>query len=209
MQPDQRLAVLQREDPHATARSNEAVAQQAVTDTPEREHGYAHLLAPLRQRGLECTVEYGLSDYIVRAELPDGSTVIVSPPQEPPTDHPPGYPESWLVTHGHPDDPAVHEVIYDSEFGGPDARHGGSITHLLTAINARLDQQGGPPRSDPLGDDVAERRSDPGGVQSQRVGAARTVSPAIRRAAPAARPEPPVARPAVLSLPRPSSVPGR
>ncbi|MEK8142327.1 hypothetical protein NKH18_07005 [Streptomyces sp. M10(2022)] len=74
---------------------------------------------PLRQRGLECTVECGLSDYIVHASLPDGSSLIISPPQEPPTDHPPGHPASWLVTRGHPDDSTVHEVIYDSEPGGP------------------------------------------------------------------------------------------
>lgn len=32
-----------------------------------QEYGYGHLTGPLRQRGLECTVEYGLSDYTVRA----------------------------------------------------------------------------------------------------------------------------------------------
>ncbi|MEU6341834.1 hypothetical protein ABZ883_12905 [Streptomyces sp. NPDC046977] len=89
-----------------------------------------------------CTVEYGLSDYIVHAELPDGSSLIISPPQEPPTDHPPGHPKSWLVTRGHPDDSAVHEVIYDSEPDGPHAQHGGSLPSLLVAIDARLDQLG-------------------------------------------------------------------
>ncbi|MGW6901048.1 hypothetical protein ACWGF2_31290 [Streptomyces sp. NPDC054919] len=38
----------------------------------DQDHRHAALTAALRQRGLECTVEYGLSDYIVHAELPDG-----------------------------------------------------------------------------------------------------------------------------------------
>ncbi|MDW4918522.1 hypothetical protein [Streptomyces californicus] len=47
----------------------------------------AALCSALGQRGLEGTVEYGLSDYIVHAELPDGSSLIISPPQEPPSEH--------------------------------------------------------------------------------------------------------------------------
>lgn len=48
----------------------------------------AALCSALGQRGLEGTVEYGLSDYIVHAELPDGSSLIISPPQELPSEHP-------------------------------------------------------------------------------------------------------------------------
>ncbi|MDW4911510.1 hypothetical protein RB628_41075, partial [Streptomyces sp. ADMS] len=102
MRPDQTLVTLQREGTHVTARTSEPFIQEAAAGASEHEHQYSHLTAPLRQRGLACTVEYGLSDYIVHAELPDGSALIISPPQEPPTDHPPGYPESWLVTRGHP-----------------------------------------------------------------------------------------------------------
>lgn len=42
--------------------------------------------------------------------------------------------------------PVVYEVIYDSEPGGPDARHGGSVSKLLAAVDARLEQLGVPPR---------------------------------------------------------------
>ncbi|MEU4930996.1 hypothetical protein AB0G54_31600 [Streptomyces yokosukanensis] len=146
MRPDQTLVTLQREGTRITARTSESFVQEAAAGTSEHEHPYGHLTTPLRQRGLACTVEYGLSDYIVHAELPDGSALIISPPQEPPTDHPPGYPESWLVTRGHPDDSTLHEVIYDSEPDGPHARHGGSIPRLLAAIDTRLDQLGVPPR---------------------------------------------------------------
>ncbi|MFD4786614.1 hypothetical protein ACFWN1_05930 [Streptomyces sp. NPDC058459] len=147
MRPDQTLVTFQSEGTHVTARTSEPFIQEDTVGASEHEHQYSHLSAPLRQRGLACTVEYGLSDYIVHAELPDGSALIISPPQEPPTDHPPGYPESWLVTRGHPDDFTLHEVIYDSEPDGPHARHGGSVPRLLAAIDARLDQLGLPPRS--------------------------------------------------------------
>lgn len=146
MRPDQTLVTFQREGTHVTARTSGPFIQEDTVGASEHEHQYSHLTAPLRQRGLACTAEYGLSDYIVHAELPDGSALIISPPQEPPTDHPPGYPESWLVTRGHPDDSTLHEVIYDSEPDGPHARHGGSVPRLLAAIDARLDQLGLPPR---------------------------------------------------------------
>jgi hypothetical protein len=146
MRPDQTMVTLQHEGTYITARTSEPFIQEAAAGTTERERQYSHLTTPLRQRGLACTVEYGLTDSIVRAELPDGSALIISPPQEPATDHSPGYPESWLVTRGHPDDSTLHEVIYDSEPDGPHARYGGSIPRLLTAIDARLDQLGLPPR---------------------------------------------------------------
>jgi hypothetical protein len=149
MRPDQTLVTLQREGTRITARTSEPFVQEAAADTAEREHQYSHLTTPLRQRGLACTIEYGLSDYIVHAELPGGSALVISPPQEPATDHPPGYPESWLVTRRHPDDSTIHEVIYDSEPDGPHARHGGSVPRLLAAIDARLDQLGLPSRPEP------------------------------------------------------------
>ncbi|MEV7116122.1 hypothetical protein [Streptomyces anulatus] len=110
-------------------------------------HLQAALCSMLGQRGLECTVEYGLSDYTVHAELPDGSALIISPPQEPPSKHPKS-PESWMVTRHRSVEPAVNEVIYDSEPDGPHARHGGSVPDLLSAVDARLDQLGVPPRQE-------------------------------------------------------------
>ncbi|WP_433888491.1 hypothetical protein [Streptomyces sp. CA-111067] len=142
MQPDQILVTIAREGTRVTARTTGPPIKKSAPGAFRQEHGYAHLTAPLRQRGLVCTVEYGLSDYIIYAELPDDSALIISPPQEPPTDHPPGYPGSWLVTRSSPYDSAMHEVLYNSQFGGPHARHGGSTTPLLDAIDTRLDQLG-------------------------------------------------------------------
>jgi hypothetical protein len=148
MQPeaDQTAVTIARRGGRITART---IGPLDLTESPSafgHEHGYAHLTTPLRQRGLACTVEYGLSDYIVCAELPDHSTLIISPPQEPPTDHPPGQPPSWLVTRSHPYDAAVHSVVYNSEPGGPQAQHQGDVPPLLAAIDTFLDQLGIEPR---------------------------------------------------------------
>jgi hypothetical protein len=111
-----------------------------------QDHGYAHLTAQLRQRGLECTVEYGLSACTVRVELPDHSTLTISPPQAPWAVRPPGPPNSWLAARSHPYGTAVHSVVYDSEPGGPHAEHQGDVLPLLAAVDAFLDQLGVLPR---------------------------------------------------------------
>ncbi|MFD4479427.1 hypothetical protein ACFWPU_25380 [Streptomyces sp. NPDC058471] len=110
---------------------------------------HAHITTPLRERGLECDIEFGLSAYIVRVSLPDDSYLIISPPQEPSSDHPPGKPEGWIATREHPDDQALFEVVYDSAPSAdpgapqrPEARYGGSVQPLVEAIDHRLDQLG-------------------------------------------------------------------
>ncbi|WP_326657785.1 hypothetical protein [Streptomyces sp. NBC_00385] len=135
MHPDQSLMSLRTEGSPLTADSSNSPAQ-STAGAADREHGYGHVTTPLRQRGLGCTVEYGLSEYIVHVGIPDGGSLIISPPQGPSTEHPPGQPESWLVTRGHPDDSAVHEAIYDSEPDGPHAHHGGRVSRLLAAIDS-------------------------------------------------------------------------
>ncbi|MDF3147084.1 MULTISPECIES: hypothetical protein [unclassified Streptomyces] len=110
---------------------------------------HAHITTPLRERGLECDIEYGLSSYIVRVSLPDDSFLIIGPPQEPASDRPPGNPEGWIATREDPDDPSLFEVVYDSAPSAdprapqrPEARHGGNATPLIEAIDHRLAQLG-------------------------------------------------------------------
>ncbi|MFJ4828810.1 hypothetical protein ACIP79_02560 [Streptomyces sp. NPDC088747] len=110
---------------------------------------HAHITTPLRQRGLECDIEFGLSTYIVRVSLPDDSYLIIGPPHEPSCDRQVGDPEGWIVTRQHPDEKTLFEVIYDSppsaDTGAPErpeARHGGNATHLIEAIDQRLIQLG-------------------------------------------------------------------
>ncbi|WP_329295697.1 hypothetical protein [Streptomyces pseudovenezuelae] len=121
-------------------------------DTPwwqELWRRHAHITTPLREHGLECDIEFGLSAYIVRVSLPDDSYLIIGPPQEPSSDRPPGDPEGWIATREHPDDQALFEVVYDSAPSAdpgapqrPEARHGGSAQPLIEAIDHRLAQLG-------------------------------------------------------------------
>lgn len=110
---------------------------------------HTHITTPLRERGLPCDIEFGLSAHIVRVTLPDDSYLIISPPQDPPSDHSPGDPEGWIATREDPDDETLFEVVYDSlpsEDPGadprPEARHGGSAEPLIEAIDHRLTQLG-------------------------------------------------------------------
>ncbi|MEU5626246.1 hypothetical protein [Streptomyces tendae] len=110
---------------------------------------HTHITTPLRTRGLPCDIEFGLSAYIVRVSLPDDSYLIISPPQDPPSDRRPGDPEGWIATREDPDDETLSEVIYDSlppdepsAPHRPEARHGGSIQPLIEAIDHRLAQLG-------------------------------------------------------------------
>jgi len=145
-EPDQLAVAIARDGGRVTARTRGPLDRAENRSASGEEHGYAHLTTALRRRGVDCTVEYGLSDCIVRAELPDHSTLVISPPQEPSADRPAGRPPSWLVTRSHPYDTAVHSVVYNSEPGGPHAQHQGDIPPLLAAIDTLLDQLGIEPR---------------------------------------------------------------
>ncbi|MFF8918292.1 hypothetical protein ACF08M_34595 [Streptomyces sp. NPDC015032] len=110
---------------------------------------HANITTPLRQRGLECDIEFGLSAYVVHVALPDDSYLIISPPQEPPSSRPPGDPEGWSVTRQHPDDQVLFELVYDSvpatdphAPARPEVRNGGSAPLLIEAIDKRLSQLG-------------------------------------------------------------------
>ncbi|MCZ4103455.1 hypothetical protein [Streptomyces sp. H39-C1] len=110
---------------------------------------HAHITTPLRQRGLPCDIEFGLSAYIVHVSLPDESYLIIGPPQEPPSERLPGDPEGWIVTRQSDDDHGLFELLYDSSPSAdpgaperPEARHGGSATQVIEAIDQRLDQVG-------------------------------------------------------------------
>lgn len=110
---------------------------------------HAHVIAPLRARGLQCDIEFGLSTYNVRVSLPDDSYLVISPPHDPPSGRPPGAPEGWIATREHADDQTLFEVIYDSAPSNdpgapqrPEARHGGSSQPLIEAIEHRLAQLG-------------------------------------------------------------------
>ncbi|WP_433549131.1 hypothetical protein ACQPZG_31765 [Streptomyces sp. CA-294286] len=109
---------------------------------------HERITTPLRARGLECDIQYGLSAYILHVALPDGSFLIIAPPQETGSDRPAGDPEGWIVTH-HQDDQAPYEVIYDSTSSPdstaperPEARNGGSAWRMIRALDQHLARLG-------------------------------------------------------------------
>ncbi|MFE7576291.1 hypothetical protein ACFU5Z_16305 [Streptomyces sp. NPDC057521] len=132
-----------REGLRVKARLDWSEPAPVASPDPRLEHGLSLITAPLRRRWLECTVEFGLSDYYVHAQLPEGGELIISPPQEPSTEHPPGRPDGWTVEYRAANS-FVAEVIYDSGPDGPHARRGGSIPDLLAVINEHLDHAGAP-----------------------------------------------------------------
>lgn len=200
---------------HGRDTGSSTEASDTAGRSPDADHPYGHLIAPLRQRGLTCAVEFGLSDYIVQAQLPDGSALIVSPPQEPPTDHPAGFPKSWLAIRMNP--AGQYEVLYDSEPGGPHEQHEGSVSHLLTALDIALDRLGVPRRGQPHHPDSSARqvpRTDgarPSGREPAKDQRSVSVRPTSAAAAPeTAKPTPPTSHAASAApTPRSSTRPRR
>ncbi|WP_446038061.1 hypothetical protein [Streptomyces sp. SID1121] len=142
MASTQVVVTIRRKGRYITARTNGATPQYSTIGTGRSDYPYEDLAGALRRRGLNATVNFGQGDHILHVELPDGSALVVSPSQELPGDHRPGYPPDWLVTRGNPADSSLHEVVYDSGPGGLHARFGGSVTELLAAVDSRLDQLG-------------------------------------------------------------------
>ena len=139
---DQTTITFAREDAQVTARIDGPRLPAPRTSAPTSRR-YEEITTALRGRGLPCGVEYGMSDYYVWAELPDGGNLIVSPLQEPAEPHPP---RAWLATAE--TDSVPYEVWWDSTPGAPESAHQGSVPHLLAALDRRLDDLGVPPRKD-------------------------------------------------------------
>ncbi|MFD7737660.1 hypothetical protein [Streptomyces sp. MJM8645] len=114
------------------------------TTGPDRR--YAHVTRPLAQRGLETGVGFGADDYVAVARLPDETFLSISPPPESARPEVPGFPDAWLVTRDHPDNPQLFEVLYDSRPDGPDAPNGGNVPELLASVDKHLDGLGVPSR---------------------------------------------------------------
>ncbi|MFI5804390.1 hypothetical protein [Streptomyces sp. NPDC051561] len=109
---------------------------------------HAHITTPLRKRGMQCDIQYGLSAHILHVTLPDGSYLIIAPPQETGSDRPAGDPEGWIVTH-HQNDQAPYDLIYDSTPATdsgvperPEARNGGSAWRMIHALDQYLARLG-------------------------------------------------------------------
>lgn len=101
------------------------------------------ITAALRSRGLPSEWEDGISATYIHAPLPDGRKLVITPPQEPSEEQPPG---AWLALAERESD-ASCEMWWDSETTGPDHAHLG-IEPMLAAVDRRLDGLGVAPRPD-------------------------------------------------------------
>ena len=101
------------------------------------------ITAALRSRGLPSEWEDGISATYIHAPLPDGRKLVISPPQEPSEEQPPG---AWLALAERESD-ASCEMWWDSETTGPGHAHL-CIEPLLAAVDRRLDGLGVAPRPD-------------------------------------------------------------
>ncbi|AWZ08020.1 hypothetical protein DRB96_21800 [Streptomyces sp. ICC1] len=85
---------------------------------------FAHVITPLRERGLVCDVQYGMDDWLVYAWPPGHDSVVLI-----------GTRGGWLATHEAPaEDRTSMTVLYDSTHSvGPH-----DVGPLLSAIDALL-----------------------------------------------------------------------
>ncbi|MBT2366192.1 hypothetical protein J7E88_12950 [Streptomyces sp. ISL-10] len=93
-------------------------------------HGYRHVITPLRHNGWTTDVDL---DGRIRADLGDGTELVIAATHELPTD--PSEVDGWTVLRQNIDDPGVHTALYDSTPDGPQSHHGTSLTPMFARID--------------------------------------------------------------------------
>ncbi|MFE0190743.1 hypothetical protein [Streptomyces sp. NPDC058989] len=96
-------------------------------------HSYRHVIAPLRHNGWTTDVELCGGEYHVRADLSDGTELIIASTHSLPVD--PSEVDGWTVVRQGIDNPDVHTALYDSTPCGPQAHHGASLIPMLARID--------------------------------------------------------------------------
>ncbi|MDT9689552.1 hypothetical protein Q5762_14630 [Streptomyces sp. P9(2023)] len=106
-------------------------------------YGYRHVITPLRRNGWTTDVELCGGEYHVRADLGDGTELIIASTHSLPVD--PSEVDGWTVVRQGIDHPDVHTALYDSTPDGPQSHHGTSLTPMFARIDA-LDACASPDR---------------------------------------------------------------
>jgi hypothetical protein len=133
-------------------------------------HGYRHVITPLRHNGWTTDVDL---DGRIRADLGDGTELVIAATHELPTD--PSEVDGWTVLRQNIDDPGVHTALYDSTTDGPQSHHGTSLTPMF----ARIDELNVPKTAQQL--IVSATHTAPYGANHNQTGGIEAPATAIAR----------------------------
>ncbi|MFJ9617816.1 hypothetical protein [Streptomyces noursei] len=95
-------------------------------------HRYRHVITPLRYSGWTTDVEIGGGEYAIRADLGDGTELVIASTHALPAD--PADVDGWTAVRRGIDNPEVHTAVYDSTPGGTQRHHGTSLVPLFMRI---------------------------------------------------------------------------
>lgn len=96
-------------------------------------HGYRHVIAPVRHNGWTTDVELCGGEYHIRADLGDGTELIIAAEKSLPVD--PAEVTGWNVVRQDIRNPSRHTALYDSTPGGPQSHHGTSLIPMFARID--------------------------------------------------------------------------
>lgn len=134
---------------------------------------YRHVIAPLRYNAWTTDVEMRGGEYHVRADLGDGTELIIASESSLPID--PNEVTGWSVLRRGIDDPTRHSVLYDSTLDGPQRHHCTSLIPMF----ARIDKLNVPMSSTPL--IVSATHTAPYGAHHQQTAGIETPGAALAR----------------------------
>ncbi|MFF6963467.1 hypothetical protein ACFY9G_08825 [Streptomyces anthocyanicus] len=97
-------------------------------------HGYSHVVTPLRYAGWVTDIETCGGEFHIRADLRDGTELIIASEHSLPAD--PAEVDGWSAIRQDVQDPSEHTVLYDSTPNGPQRHHGNSLIPLLMRVDA-------------------------------------------------------------------------
>lgn len=96
-------------------------------------HGYTHVIAPLRYAGWVTDLETGGGEFTIRADLRDGTELVIASEHSLPAD--PTEVSGWTALRQDVENPSQHTVLYDSTPNGPQRHHGTSLIPLMARID--------------------------------------------------------------------------
>ncbi|MGI5399176.1 hypothetical protein ACQEVG_06890 [Streptomyces sp. CA-135486] len=97
-------------------------------------HSYGHVITPLRYAGWVTDIETAGGEFHVRADLGDGTELIIASEHSLPAD--PAEVNGWTAVRQDAQAPSKHTVLYDSTPNGPQRHHGNSLIPLLMRVDA-------------------------------------------------------------------------